>query len=247
MFSIASKTIQKLLSTAHVRPPKCFLSTTVSVCKKNNIKNWNGTTLISKATGRNEDLWSLYNEVVYPPLPKASATSSDLSEHIIRPGEVTHRRDDIFYSQKRLWLLAQLIRGRSVDDAFAQLGFRPEKGARILEEVLEEAIELAVKEHDFEFCTKIWIESLYALRGRMVPRLHKGIRSTVHKINFHYTNLYIRLREGDPPKLYHPNQVKGVWTPVANCPPEGRKWGSTREMVHRELHRLRSRELKGNL
>ncbi|VDP37635.1 unnamed protein product [Schistosoma margrebowiei] len=81
----------------------------------------------------------------------------------------------------------------------------------------------------------------------MVPRLYKGLRSKVESNKFHYTNLYIRLREGDPPKIYHPNDIKGVWTPAATCPPEGRSWGSTREMVHRELERLRGRRLKGDL
>ncbi|CAH8541332.1 unnamed protein product [Heterobilharzia americana] len=231
MFSVTSKAIQKVLSTGNVYLSRHFFK---------------GDSLISRITGHQKDLWDLYNEVVYPPLPTVSTINNHNSDNL-RPGEVTHRREDILYSQKKLWFLAHLIRGRSVDDAFAQLGFRPEKGARILEEVLEEAIESAVKEHDFEFCTKIWIESVRISRGRMVPRLYKGLRSVAYAINFHYTNLYMRLREGDPPKMYHPSQVKNVWTPSATCPPEGRNWGSTREMVHREIERLRSRRIKGEL
>ncbi|CAH8495280.1 unnamed protein product [Schistosoma turkestanicum] len=245
MVSVISKTVRRVLSSEKAYFPKYFISTSVSCHKNTKLSNHKGTTIISKVTGRKEDLWQLYNEVVYPPVPDVS--KSVLWDNNLRPGEVTHRRNDILYSSKRLWMLGQMIRGRSVDDAFAQLGFRREKGARILEEVLEEAIELAVKEHDFEFCTKIWIESLYISRGRMVPRLYKGLRSAVYKINFHYTDLYIRLREGDPPKIYHPRDIKGVWTPAPTCPPEGRPWGSTREMVHRELERLRERRLRSEL
>ncbi|OON23339.1 hypothetical protein X801_00750, partial [Opisthorchis viverrini] len=223
----------------------------------------NHTRIISKATGRKEDLWQLYNEVVYP--PKVPVGNKDVASFVLqerRPGEVTHRREDLLYSQKKLWLLGFMIRGRSVDDAFAQLAHRPEKGARILEEVLEEAIELAVKEHDFEYCTKIWVdckgwlnhfayfpnlaETVHVCRGRGVPRLYKGVRGHLSANNYHYANLYIRLREGDPPPVYHPRQIKGSWTPTHNCPSFGRpSWGSGNDMLQLELERMRQRRLKG--
>ncbi|TGZ74939.1 hypothetical protein CRM22_000660 [Opisthorchis felineus] len=206
----------------------------------------NHTRIISKATGRKEDLWQLYNEVVYP--PKVPVGNKDVASFVLqerRPGEVTHRREDLLYSQKKLWLLGFMIRGKSVDDAFAQLAHRPEKGARILEEVLEEAIELAVKEHDFEYCTKIWVETVHVSRGRGVPRLYKGVRGQLSANNYHYANLYVRLREGDPPPVYHPRQVKGSWTPTHNCPSFGRpSWGSGNDMLQLELERMRQRRLK---
>ncbi|CAH8626384.1 unnamed protein product [Dicrocoelium dendriticum] len=205
--------------------------------------------LTSKVTGKKEDLWQLYNEVVYPPtIPKEGGIVTDCTAPSRRPAEVTHRREDILYSHKKLWLLAFMIRGMAVDNAFEQLAFRPEKGARILEEVLTESIELAVKEHDFEFCTKIWIESAHVSRGRAVPRLHKGLRSQVFASNYHYSNLYIRLREGDPPEIYHPLRAKGTWTPAPNCPASGRPaWGSGNDMLHHELERMRQRRLKYDL
>ncbi|KAA3674029.1 large subunit ribosomal protein L22 [Paragonimus westermani] len=204
--------------------------------------------IISKATGRKEDLWQLYNEVVYPPTVPTGNQLSDVVHHKHRPAEVTHRREDILYSQKKLWLLGFMIRGRAIDDAFVQLAYRPEKGARILEEVLEEAVELAVKEHDFEYCTKIWIETIHVNRGRSVPRLYKGLRTQISLNNYHYANLYIRLREGDPPAVYHARQIAGNWTPAANCPASGRPaWGSGHDMLHREVERMRERRFKWGL
>ncbi|CAL8069909.1 unnamed protein product [Calicophoron daubneyi] len=232
--------------------PVCGISTSVVTCgHADRNRNSGLIRIVSKATGRKEDLWQLYNEVVYP--PKSSDVPTDEGEgsfidHNIRPGEVTHRLEDILYSQKKLWLLGFMIRGLSVDQAFAQLGFRPEKGARIIEQVLEEAIEIAVKEHDFEYSTKIWIENVHVSRGRAVPRIRKGVRTVPHISNYHYSNLYIRLREGDPPELYHSSRVKGAWTPAPNCPAKGRpNWGSGSDMLYRELERLRQRRLKGGL
>ncbi|KAH8877639.1 39S ribosomal protein L22, mitochondrial [Schistosoma japonicum] len=236
MLPVVSQAIRKVLSVGNAYSPKRFISTSINLYKKPNVSNHKGATLVSKITGREEDLWQLYNEVIYPPVPKVS--NSVLWDNNLRPGEVTHRREDILYSHKKLWMLAHLIRGRSVDDAFSQLGFRTEKGARILEELTSNS------SHIIKLCNE---ESVHISRGRMVPRLYKGLRSVPHKINYHYTDLYIRLREGDPPKIYHPCQIKGVWTPAPTCPPEGRSWGSTREMVRRELERLRGRRLKGEL
>lgn len=68
--------------------------------------------VISRKTGKKEDLWQQYNEVVYPPKdPSALVNSDDVSQinEDPRPGEVTHRREDILYSQKKLWLLGFMV------------------------------------------------------------------------------------------------------------------------------------------
>nr|CUU97735.1 hypothetical transcript [Hymenolepis microstoma] len=102
----------------------------------------------SRLTGRYTKLWELYNEVVYPPREKLESVTEDENMTTTRPAEVTYTKENILYSQKKLWLLG-----------FMQLGFRPEKGARILEQVLalEAAIKKAITEHDVEFCTNLWV------------------------------------------------------------------------------------------
>ncbi|TPP65061.1 39S ribosomal protein L22 mitochondrial [Fasciola gigantica] len=115
-------------------------------------------------------------------------------------------------------------------------------------QVLEEAIELAVTEHDFEYSTKIWVETVHVSRGRAIPRVYKGVRTQIFMDNYHYADLFIRLREGDPPEVYHPRDVPATWTLSPACPEGGqRSWGSGTDILHRELNRLRSRRLKSGL
>ena len=49
------------------------------------------------------------------------------------------------------------IRGMSIDEAIKQLSFQNLKGAGIIKEVLLEAQELAVKEHNVEYKSNLWV------------------------------------------------------------------------------------------
>ena len=62
-------------------------------------------------------------------------------------------RAHIKYSPKKMRLVASLVRGMSVGEAKRQLQFaeKSAKGARAAREVLEEAQDIAVKEHGVEF------------------------------------------------------------------------------------------------
>ncbi|KAL7065524.1 hypothetical protein AAHC03_05730 [Spirometra sp. Aus1] len=205
-------------------------------------------TVTSRLTGKKTKLWDLYNEVVYPPRPSSTEHESDCPNSERRPAEVTISKENILYSQKKLWLLAFMIRGLSVDEAFQQLGFRPEKGARILEEALEAAVEKAVKEQDVEFCTELWVEKALVLRGMGVPAIHKGLRTAVSYSTYHYADLFLRLREGKPPPLYHPYRVRPSWVPTHNCPADGLPgWSSPQDTLEIELRRLRRRRIPGEL
>ncbi|VDM18150.1 unnamed protein product [Hydatigera taeniaeformis] len=204
--------------------------------------------MTSRLTGKKTKLWDLYNEVVYPPRENTIGTTDGEIAVEPRPAEVTYTKENILYSQKKLWLLAFMIRGLSVDEAFQQLGFRPEKGARILEKALEAAIERAVTEHDVEFCTNLWVEKALVLRGDSVPRIHKGLRTTVSKSNYHYSRLMLRLREGAPPALYHPYLIRSSWHPAPNCPADGAPgWGSAHDILDIQIRKIRRRRIPGEL
>ncbi|VDL43169.1 unnamed protein product [Hymenolepis diminuta] len=195
----------------------------------------------SRLTGKKTKLWELYNEVVYPPHDTSKPITVDELFTETRPAEVTYTKENILYSQKKLWLLGFMIRGLSVDEAFQQLGFRPEKGARILEQALEAAIEKAVTEHDVEFCTNLWV-------GDGVPRIHKGLRTNVSMKNYHYSRLLIRLREGKPPVLYHPFNLRSSWHPAPNCPAVGAPgWGTAKDILDIQIRKLRRRRIAGEL
>ncbi|KAF6082143.1 mitochondrial ribosomal protein L22 [Phyllostomus discolor] len=60
-----------------------------------------------------------------------------------------------------MWYLAKLIQGMSIDQALAQLEFSDKKGAQIIKEVLLEAQEMAVRDHNVEFRSNLYIGKIF--------------------------------------------------------------------------------------
>lgn len=56
-----------------------------------------------------------------------------------------------------MWYVASLIRGMSIDEAIRQLSFVSKKGAGPVKESLLEAQELAVKRHNVEYKSNLWV------------------------------------------------------------------------------------------
>ena len=67
--------------------------------------------------------WPSYNERVWMP------------DGQYRPAYVCHMRDNVKYTHKKMWHIAQFVRGLSVDEAIKQLNFINKKGAFIAAEV----------------------------------------------------------------------------------------------------------------
>jgi len=120
-----------------------------------------------------------------------------------RPGYVCHMRTKIKYSNDKLWYIACLVRGMTVDEALKQLKFCPLKGARVVEEVIQEAREMAVKEHHFEYATNMWVAESFSDNFDNIKGLkrHKGGRISMMK--YRYISYFVRLEEGIPPKHYY--------------------------------------------
>lgn len=56
-----------------------------------------------------------------------------------------------------MWYVASMIRGMTVDEAIKQLKFLLKKGANDVREVLMEAKEMALNEHNVEFPSNMWV------------------------------------------------------------------------------------------
>ncbi|XP_025088290.1 39S ribosomal protein L22, mitochondrial-like [Pomacea canaliculata] len=138
--------------------------------------------------------WNKYNTVVYPPTEE---------EHPIRPAEICHSRFNIKYSPKKMWYIATMIRGMSVDEAMKQLKFHKRKGGQSVLEVLEEAQEMAVRDHNVEYKSNLWICDSFVGKGVVVKglRKHRGPRFGI--VHYRYCHYFVRLREGKPPKYYY--------------------------------------------
>ena len=95
----------------------------------------------------------------------------------------------------------------TVDEALKQLKFMPQKGARVVEEVIQEAQEMAVKQHHFEYATNMWVsESTTDTFDKLIGvRRHKGGRT--HPMEYRFCSYFLTLEEGVPPKDYYDNHA----------------------------------------
>lgn len=94
------------------------------------------------------------------------------------------------------------LRGMQIDEAINQLRYIPKKGAAIVAEVLEEAREIALKEHNFEFRSKIWIAESFCTKGFVMKGIRRHARMRFGEIRYFHCHYFVRLVEGDPPKDY---------------------------------------------
>jgi ribosomal protein L22 len=109
-------------------------------------------------------------------------------------------RTKIKYSRTKLHELAVFIRGMTVDEALTQLKVKPLKGARIVEQVLEEAREMAIKDHHFEFATNMWVAESFSHDFDNIKSIRKHARMRIGQVVHRYSSYFLRLEEGQPPK-----------------------------------------------
>ncbi|KAF3828246.1 hypothetical protein GH733_004943 [Mirounga leonina] len=113
--------------------------------------------------------------------------------------EIYHCRRQIKYSKDKMWYLAKLIRGMSIDQALAQLEFSDKKGAQIIKEILLEAQDMAVRDHNVEFRSNLYIAESTSGRGQYLKRIRyhgRGRFGIMEKVFCHY---FVKLVEGPPP------------------------------------------------
>ncbi|XP_043786594.1 39S ribosomal protein L22, mitochondrial [Apis laboriosa] len=140
-----------------------------------------------------------YNNVVFPP---------QKPDEEKRPGYVCHVKKNIKYSPLKMWYIASFVRGMSVDEAVKQLSFLKKKGAAIVKEVILEAQKMAVEEHDIEFKSNLWVAESFATKGKTLKGIRRHARARVGIVHYRYTNYFVRLEEGKPPKHYYVSAPK---------------------------------------
>ncbi|CAN9501041.1 unnamed protein product [Ophioblennius macclurei] len=134
--------------------------------------------------------WEKKNFLMYPP---------QLPDERRRPAEVFHSRRQIKYSKDKMWYLAKLVRGMSIDQAVAQLTFSDKKGAKVMREVLLEAQDLAVKNHNVEFKSNLYVAESFAGKGQYLKRIRYHGRGMFGIMDRVYCNYFVKLVEGAPP------------------------------------------------
>lgn len=144
--------------------------------------------------------WPRKNDII-------QAVQENEQEEGRRPATYHHYRENIKYSPKKMWYVTKFIRGMNIDEAVKQLKFMPHKGAQVAAEVLLEAQEIAVREHNFEFKSNMWIEEALCTKGLTIKGLRKHARMRFGKVTHFYCHLMIKLTEGDAPvHFYRPEK-----------------------------------------
>uniref|UniRef100_A0AAG5CVR0 Large ribosomal subunit protein uL22m n=1 Tax=Anopheles atroparvus TaxID=41427 RepID=A0AAG5CVR0_ANOAO len=150
-------------------------------------KNWNGNN-----TGPQR--WLQYNKVIYPP---------QAPEEAPRPAFVCHQKTNIKYSPKKMWYVASFVRGMTVDEAVKQLSFIDKKGASYVKEAILEAIEMAVKRHNVEFRSNLWVAESFCGKGRVFKGMRRHARGRAGEVEYKHCHYFVRLEEGAPPQNYY--------------------------------------------
>lgn len=126
-----------------------------------------------------------------------------------------------------MWYIATLVRGLPVDEAIRQLKFIARGGASHAREVLEQAKELAKKEHNVEYPSDMWVgmylffqnknhifknnkiynffilAEAFATKGNVIKGLRRHARCRPGIIEYWYCHFFVRLEEGIPPDNYY--------------------------------------------
>lgn len=139
--------------------------------------------------------WPRYNEIVQPP-------QLDPKEEV-RPATYHHFVDNVKTSPKKMWYAMKFIHGMNIDEAIKQCRFMPFKPAQITANILEEARDKAIKDHNFEFKSNMWVEDAKCVKGLVIKGVRRHARMRFGEVRYFYSHILIKLTEGEAPKHFY--------------------------------------------
>lgn len=147
--------------------------------------------------------WYEENYHMYPPQDDSEVMFVDGTGHRRRRATYCHSRDNIKYSPKKMWYIACLTRGLSVDEAIKQCAFVPKKGAHIMREVLNEAREIALNQHNFEYKSDMYVGEANVQKGLVIKGVRKHAFFRLGEVRYFHCHIMLRLVEGPPPDYFY--------------------------------------------
>ncbi|XP_046994720.1 39S ribosomal protein L22, mitochondrial [Schistocerca americana] len=166
--------------------------------------------------------WLSHNKKIYPP---------QLPDEEPRPAYVCHMKANIKYSPWKMWYIACLVRGLSVEEAVKQLSFVNKKGATYVRDTILEAQNLAVEKHNVEYKTNLWVAESFVGKGLVVKGIRRHARARHGLVEYFHCHYFVRLEEGKPPEHYYPYQREL----------------SGQELLDKWLTKMRSRKITNSL
>ncbi|KAG4079970.1 hypothetical protein HA402_006282 [Bradysia odoriphaga] len=142
--------------------------------------------------------WLEHNKTIFPP---------QTPDETPRPAYVCHVNKYFKYSPEKMWYIAILVRGMSVDEAVRQLSFVEKKGSDFAKQTILEAQKMAVERHNVEYKTNLWVAESFVGKGRFIKGARRHARRRIGEVEYKYCHYYVRLEEGKPPVDYYRKNV----------------------------------------
>ena len=111
--------------------------------------------------------------------------------------EVKEARATLKYariSSRKVKIVADLIRGKEVDEALNIVKFTPKASSDIIEKLLKSAIANAENNHDMKHDT-LYISEIYANQGPTLKRIRPAAKGSASRIRKRTSHITIVLRE----------------------------------------------------
>lgn len=113
--------------------------------------------------------------------------------------EIQEARAQLKYariSSRKVKIVADLVRGKNVDEALAIMKFTPKASSEILEKLLKSAIANAENNHEMNH-EKLYISEIYANQGPTLKRIRPAAKGSAVRIRKRTSHITIVLRQID--------------------------------------------------
>lgn len=99
-------------------------------------------------------------------------------------------------SSRKVKIVADLIRGKNVDEAVAIVKFTPKAASEIIEKLLKSAIANAENNHGMK-SNKLYVAEIYANQGPTLRRIRPAAKGSAVRIRKRTSHITIVLKERD--------------------------------------------------
>ena len=99
-------------------------------------------------------------------------------------------------SSRKVKIVADLIRGKDVDEALAIVKFTPKASSEVIEKLLKSAIANAENNHGMKH-EKLYVAEIYANQGPTLRRIRPAAKGSAVRIRKRTSHITIVLKERD--------------------------------------------------
>ena len=121
---------------------------------------------------------------------KVKKNEDNKNEELVAKATLKYAR----ISSRKVAIVANLIRGKNVDEALAILKFTPKAGSEVLEKLLKSAIANAENNHQMAH-SKLYIAEIYSNQGPTLKRIRPAAKGSAVRIRKRTSNTTIVLKE----------------------------------------------------